>query len=326
MKSRRKAWDFPWRAIWALALLLSAAVLLIRACVYYKGETEDSVPEILNEGRSILVYNDETGACMKMRLESYLCGVVAAEMPASFESEALKAQAVAARTYTLRRMEKPCGRSGADICTDSTCCQAYKDTEALKKNWKKDYEKNIEKVTEAVRATEGEAIYYEGELIEALYHSSSGGRTEDAQHVFAQARPYLISVASPGEESSAKFRDTLTLSRKSFAKKVNKEWKNANLKASKLMEQVKIVSRYESGRVETIRLGKAEATGRDLRKLLELNSANFSIAYTDEDVILSTLGYGHGVGMSQYGANAMALEGADYHEILSYYYSGVEIK
>ncbi len=314
-----------WRVVLFWGLLLALVVLLLRACAMYRKEEAPSAPEDA-EKTMLLVYDDEAGCVMRMELEAYLLGVVAAEMPASFEEEALKAQAVAARTYTLRRLSRPCGREGAQICTDSTCCQAYRNEEALEKNWKRDYKKNRARIARAVKGTAGEAIYYKDELIEALYHSSSGGRTEDAQHVFAQAQPYLVSVESPGEEVSGKYRDDVTLTRRELAKKINRAWKGAGVKAEKLPSEIKILSRYESGRVEEIRLGKKSVTGKEVRKLLGLNSANFTIAYTEDEAVFSTLGYGHGVGMSQYGANAMALEGADYREILTYYYSGVEIK
>ena len=276
--------------------------------------------------QTLSVYDDNTQSCFQIGLEDYLVGVVAGEMPASFESEALKAQAVAARTYTLRRLKSPCGRGGAHICTDSSCCQAYKKDAALKESWAENYNAYLNRIRGAVSSTAGEAIYYEGELIEALYHSSAGGMTEDAQHVFSHARPYLVGVASPGEESSAQYISNIRLTRKAFAKTVNAKWKKAKLKAAALQKQVEIVSRYESGRVESIRLGGVTVSGRDLRKLLSLNSANFDFSLSKDAILFNTCGYGHGVGMSQYGANAMAKNGKSYKDILLYYYTGVEIK
>ncbi|MDD4074853.1 MAG: stage II sporulation protein D [Eubacteriales bacterium] len=311
----------PWRGAVSLGLLLSLAALIVRGCCYSK-TPPPSPPQ--SEAR-VSVYDHRAEETVSMALEEYLVGVVAAEMPASFETEALKAQAVAARTYTLRRTEDACGRGGAQICTDSACCQAYRSLSALRENWGGAYEENLGKVQRAVWETAGQAAFYEGELIEALYHSSAGGQTEDAAHVFANDVPYLVSVDSPGEEVSAAFHDTVRVSRKRFAKAVNQAWSGAGLKASSLHKQVKVRSRFASGRVDKVKLGKAEATGRELRKLFELNSANFTLEITADEVVFRTTGYGHGVGMSQYGANAMAKEGADYKEILAHYYAGITI-
>ncbi len=328
MRRKRKGsilGGFPWLLVLSTGILLSLFILIFRSCAIYRAQKSEKEIES-GEQAEIIVYNDDAQSCFKMGLEDYICGVVAAEMPVSFGMEALKAQAVAARTYALRRVSSPCGRGGAQICTDSACCQAYRSAESMKKNWQSDYKKNHQKLCEAVFSTSGEAIYYDGGLIEALYHSSSGGKTEDAQHVFAQAQPYLVSVESPGEEISEKFSEALSISRRELANKVNRRWKNAGLKAARLPKQIEVLSRYDSGRVEELRLGGATVSGREMRKLLGLNSANFTIAYTEDAAVFSTLGYGHGVGMSQYGANAMALEGADYKEILKYYYAGVDIK
>ncbi len=316
------AYTLPWRGIVALGLILSLTVLLVRGCRY----SEEAPPTAPQTDARISVYDHRAEKTATMELERYLVGVVAAEMPASFETEALKAQAVAARTYTLRRAEDACGRGGAQICTDSTCCQAYRDLSALQENWGDAYEENLGKVQRAVWDTAGEAAYYEGELIEALYHSSAGGQTEDAAHVFANAAPYLVSVDSPGEEVSSAFHDTVRVPRKRFVKAVNETWSRAGLKTASLSKQVKVRSRFASGRVDKVKLGKAEATGKELRKLFALNSANFTMEITKDEVVFQTIGYGHGVGMSQYGANAMAKAGADYKKILAHYYAGITIE
>lgn len=312
-----------------IAVLLAAGLILLLLFVSHRAlrlrpaEETPAAP-----GVSLLVYDAECKKTRAMSLEAYLVGVVAAEMPASFEPEALKAQAVAARTYACRRLDDPCqsGEPPADICTRSGCCQAYRSDEACRDGWGKNYAENAKKIAAAVSATAGEAIYYDGALIEALYHSSAGGVTEDAQHVFAAAQPYLVSVPSPGEEVSAQYEKRLRLSAKSFASAVNEEWGRARLKASRLKKQVRVLSRYPSGRVETLQLGDVTVSGRELRKLLGLNSANFTLSFSGDEVCIDTLGYGHGVGMSQYGANAMAQAGRSYREILTHYYPGVEIR
>jgi stage II sporulation protein D len=315
---------FPVGAVIFAALGISLVVLLLRGCFYMGGDVPDSL--LPAQDVQIKVYDAKADPTRRMDPEAYLVGVVAAEMPASFEPEALKAQAVAARTYTMRRLSDPCGKSGAHICTDSTCCQAYRTDAELHENWGKNYDKNLAKITKAVTATRYQVALYDGELIEALYHSSSGGMTEDAQHVFAQAEPYLVGVESPGEEASAKFESQVKYSNKEFARLINKARSDAKLSAGKLREQVKIVSRYESGRVQEVKAGGATFTGRELREIFDLNSANFTFSFTDSNVVIDITGYGHGVGMSQYGANAMAKKGKDYLEILTHYYTGITVK
>ncbi|MEL7601520.1 MAG: stage II sporulation protein D [Bacillota bacterium] len=317
-----------WKRVFVLAGIAGFLILLLRGCVFACQDQQnigDREEVQIQTGREITLYLHETGQRETLPLEQYLVGVVAAEMPASFHIEALKAQAVAARTYTLTRLNGGCS-SGCDVCSDSTCCQAYDTDEACRKKWGSNYAANIQKIREAVIETGGEALYYDGKLIEALYHAASGGMTEDSENVFASARPYLRSVDSKNEVGSSHITDEERLTRKEFVKAVNATWPKAKLSADKLEDQVEIKERFESGRVESIRLGGVTATGRELRGALELRSANFTITYTKSDVIIDTRGYGHGVGMSQAGANGMAEDGATYQEILKHYYTGVEIE
>ena len=213
--------DLPVRRILALSLALSLIVLGLRGCFFLKSTPQEHAQP--DPGQQIKVYRAKSKTTIDMDSETYLVGVVAAEMPASFELEALKAQAIAARTYTMRKLASPCGRGGAVICTDSTCCQAYRTDDELRENWGKSYAQNIAKIRNAVAATSHMVALYAGDPIEALYHSSSGGRTEDAQHVFAHAKPYLIGVDSPNEESSAKYEASVEVSAKEFARLVNKK-------------------------------------------------------------------------------------------------------
>ena len=294
-----------------MGLAAAAAIVLlcaVRGCIISRQPNEK--PEGM---LSISLYDRASGKTEEMPLEEYLIGVVGAEMPASFPLEALKAQAVAARTYAVRHMTAfgGSGCSGADICTDSGCCQSYRSPEQLKKKFGGDARQYMDKLRQAVYETEGEYAAYKGEPIEALYHSSAGGRTEDAQNVFSAALPYLIGVDSPGEETAGKYAAEVRVSLGEFTNRVNKKWPAAKLKKNRLGEQVKVVSRYDSG--------------REPRRLFDLNSANFTLSI-GEKVTIRTKGYGHGVGMSQYGARAMALEGAGYEEILKHYYTGVEIE
>lgn len=321
---------FNWKRLLLIAGLLALLVLLVRGCLFACGprQAADTIPQQVELGQRpvISVYLHESGRRVSMPLEEYLVGVVAAEMPASFEEEALKAQAVAARTYTLRQAGGGGCDSGCDICSDSKCCQAYDTDEACQKKWGAAYDENNGKIRRAVQDTQGEALYYGGSLIEALYHAASGGQTEDSENVFAAAQPYLRGVESEREEGSSHITDEERMSKKDFAKKVNAAFSKAKLKTGSLEEQVKIAERYDSGRVKTIKLGGATATGREFRSALGLRSAWFSIEYDGSDVIIKTRGYGHGVGMSQSGANGMAKDGAAYTDILAHYYTGVSVR
>ncbi len=320
---------YRWEIKRALALLLAACLALCLLVAALRGCRLACRREERQDEESLLVYLHAEDRVVSMAMDAYLYGVVGGEMPASFPLEALKAQAVAARTYTVRRMAslggKPCGRGGADVCTDSACCQSYKSPEALAERWGSEAKRNADKLKEAVAATHGVIAVYEGEPIEALYHSTAGDRTEDAQNVFAAALPYLVGVESPGEQDAVHYTDEARFGRRAFVKAVNKKWPKAKLKESKLESQVKVLSRFESGQVETLRLGGAQITGKELRKLLDLKSANFAFDFSAKEVVITTHGYGHGVGMSQYGARAMALEGEDYEAILKHYYTGIEL-
>ena len=253
------------------------------------------------------------GEVQEMDMEDYLTGVVLAEMPASFETEALKAQSVVARTYTLKVMETGAKHGGA-VCTDHTCCQAYIDP--------KDYSggvENLEKVRSAVLSTAGQVLTYEGDLIEATYFSCSGGSTEDAVAVWGTDYPYLRATDSPGEEHAAHYTDTVTFSAAEFADKLGIE--NSGDPA----EWIGSATYTAGGGINTIRLGGKEFKGTEVRTLLGLRSTAFFISVEGKTVTVTTKGFGHRVGMSQYGADAMALEGKTYAEILAHYYQGTEL-
>lgn len=261
----------------------------------------------------------------EMSLEEYILRVVAAEMPASYDLEALKAQAVAARTYTLRKkLGGGCQKiAGAEICSDHTHCQAYCSPEQMKEKWGKDYEKYRDKMQQAVAQTAGQVLVYEGQPISALYFSSSGGMTEDSKHVFGGNVPYLKSVSSPGESEYEGAQTKKEFSYADFAAKVAEQYPKANVTAENARAVVAIASRYESGRVETLKLGETTISGVKARQLFSLRSANFTISFGAEKLTFETVGYGHGVGMSQSGANAMGKDGNSYEQILTHYYTGV---
>lgn len=274
------------------------------------------------ENPTISVWLD--GTLTDMPLEEYLVGVVAGEMPASYEPEALKAQAVAARTYTLYKKEHGgcSAHKGADICTDSGHCQAYVTDAEMTKNWGGNKAANLAKITDAINATRGEEILYDGEEIQVFYHASAGGRTEDSENVYAQALPYLRSVDSEGEEDSRNYYGEVSVSLSDFKKKLQKFSSGISFDGAPLVGEI---VRFDSGRVESIEIGRQTFTGREVREVFGLNSANFTIDQSADSVTFHTVGFGHGVGMSQTGANAMAKKGADYIEILTHYFSGVTV-
>jgi len=269
---------------------------------------------------------------IEMSLEEYLPGVVSSEMPANFDIEALKAQAVAARTYALAHLRSIGGvgcskNSNADLC-DTVHCQVFQDKESRTSLWpaakKEEY---WNKVVNAVKATEGEVITYNGELVmNPQYFSTSGGKTEDAQTVFGFSAPYLKSVDSPGEEIATKYKETYEFSYSNLANTINKNYSNAKVTATNLHKQLEILEKSEAGTVTKLRIGESVIAGTEFRFMLGLNSANFTISYNDKGVKIQCIGYGHGVGMSQWGANVMAQKGYKYRQILTHYYQGTKIE
>lgn len=257
-------------------------------------------------------------------LEEYLTGVVISEMPASFEPEALKAQAVAARTFTLRQMSGD-KHSDAQLCSDSGCCQAWTDQDALRDKLGSSWQQYWEKVSSAVKETEGEILTWNGQLIEAVYFSCSGGRTEAAAAVWGSEVPYLQPVDSPGEEQAAPYEQERCFSEENFVALIQKRAPDAKLKGNPAGWFGAVTKTAGEG-VATMEIGGCSFTGTELRSLLELPSTRFTVSVTEEGIVFRTLGYGHRVGMSQYGANAMARQGSTYREILEHYYTGAKVE
>ncbi|MCD7750090.1 MAG: stage II sporulation protein D [Oscillospiraceae bacterium] len=246
-------------------------------------------------------------------MEEYLPHAVAGEMPASFGAEALKAQAVAARTYVLA-----CTRhQEADVCTDSACCLAYSDEQALRDAWGEDYDLYWQAVTEAVAATDGEYLTYEGEAIQAVFHASSAGSTESSGAVWS-ALPYLVSVASP--ESSADVPGLITTA--AFSPEELAEALGLADAGDDPSEWIGETTLDSAGRVAAIVIGGEALTGTYVRACLGLRSTDFSLSWDGEKFVFTVAGSGHGVGMSQYGAKVYAAQGWTYQEILSHYYPG----
>ena len=261
-------------------------------------------------------------------LEEYLLGVVAAEMPGSFPDEALKAQAIAARTHIVSRVlageSNDSAHKGAAVCTDPAHCKAWTDFEALKKEWEKAGENYGEKIENAVRSTSGEIILYDGKPISAVYYSMSSGNTENASDVWGGDVPYLKSVNSSFDENAPNFNSAASFTTDEFKRVILKENSEANLGENPEL-WIGEIKTSQGGGVLEIEIGGKYFKGTRIRTLFSLRSHNFTIAVADGIVTFNVKGYGHGVGMSQWGCNFLAKEGKNCYDILKYYYSGVEI-
>ena len=267
----------------------------------------------------------EDGSVTEMTMADYLWSVVAAEMPASFEPEALKAQATTARTYALWKMGAgDSDHPDADVCTDITCCQAYITPEQAAVNWENTAAAYRQKIAAAVGATDGQVITYQGEPIQAVFFSSAAGRTEDAVAVWGSEVPYLVGVDSPEGEGIPNYQTEVTMSAKQVKELVLKQYPGAELSGTP-ERWFRNRALTASGRVDTVDVGGITMKGTEVRTLFGLRSACFTVETTRDAVTFRVTGYGHGVGMSQYGANALAKEGKTCEEILNWYYTGVEI-
>ena len=283
---------------------------------------------------TIEVWLAEKEKVVKVDFEEYVCRVVASEMPATFDEEALKAQSVAARTYAMAKIlkyeeKKPENHPKTPVCS-TTHCQVYKTEKKLIADHEEGWEKTgWEKIQKACHATEGQLLYHDGKLVmQPLFFSSSGGQTENSEDVFVSAYPYLVSVASPYEEEASHRDEEAVLEMNEFAKKIKDAYPQRELgKISR--DTVKILSRTAGGRVERIQVGGGKEgvmKGTEVRTALGLSSALFSISFRDDsEIVFTSSGSGHGVGMSQYGADGMAKEGYNYVEILEHYYSGSKV-
>ncbi len=249
-------------------------------------------------------------------LEQYIAGVLAGEMPIYFELEALKAQAVASRSYVLKRLDY--NKENEYDVVDSVLNQVYLDEDYLKEAWGNNYTKNINKVRTAVNETIDQYLEYDGEIIDALFFSTSNGYTEDSSLVFNLELPYLKSVESSwDQETSSVFNSSTSISLQEFYEKLG-------LKYQKKLT-VEILERSDTNRILKLKINNQEFSGRTLYEKLGLRSTDFEIIQNNSNVEIKTKGYGHGVGMSQYGAQGMALKGYKYDEILKHYYTGTKI-
>lgn len=292
-----------------------------------KEESSDGDTQNYEDSKTIKLLHSETGQIEEINLEEYLYGVVSSEMPANFEIEALKAQAVVARTYTIYQINNNSSKhENADICDNYACCQAWISKEDRISKWnEEEAESNWNKIVEAVNSTSGKVITYDGKPINAFFHSNSGGVTESSTAVWGGIDfPYLKSVETAGEEGYKQYSSQVQFSKQELLNKIKEKYQDCEIDFSQ-QNCIEILEYTTSGRVKTIKFGNKEIAGTEARTILGLKSTNFTFSINGEIVTFSVTGYGHGVGMSQTGADAMAKQGSNFEEIIKHFYTGVEI-
>lgn len=304
-----------------MGLLVPALILGVMLELRQKGDAahlseNPAATQRMDETIRISVL-DENGQMQQMDMDEYLVGVILREMPAEFEQQTRMAQAVVARTYALRRNTVSAKHDAGAVCMDSACCQAYIAPEAYLASGGS--QQAVESARQAAKDTSGLVLVYQGALAEATYFSCSGGRTEDAAAVWGSDVPYLRSVESPGEEDAVHYTDTVTMTADAFCNALGIE---LGAYSGNMIGQV---SYTQGGGVESIEIAGIAFSGKELRNLLDLRSTAISITVMEAHVVISTKGFGHRVGMSQYGADAMAVDGCDFRQILAHYYPGTEL-
>lgn len=298
-------------------LLITLLIVVIPYLVVSLFVAEDEIQFYFGDHTMVRVMNESTGVITSVPFEEYIVGVLAGEMPVSFELEALKAQAVAARSYVMKKMIY--NREKEYDVVDTVNNQVYLSDDYLRTVWKDEYISKINKVKKAVVETKGEYLDYQGQVVEAFFFSTSVGMTENSEDVFAEKVPYLRSVKSEWDRDvSPVFQDQFTFNLSDFYMKLGLPYEQ-NI-------DVEVVEQTSTGRIKQVKINEVLFTGSDVFSKLGLRSTFFTIEQNGDDVTVYTKGYGHGVGMSQYGALGMALEGYTYDEILKYYYQGVTIK
>lgn len=293
--------------------IISIIILSIVALFSSFNKETTFLKENDDKSLEITLKDTKTDEIKEINLEEYLIGVLAGEMPASFEVEALKSGAIAARSYALYKMNTT--TTNYDVVSDITN-QVYITKEEMQKRWGKDYDYYYNKIKEAVEATKDLVMTYDGEVISAYYFSMSNGYTEDVESVFGESKDYLVSVASPWDKDVKNFTVTTTFTKDDFCNKLEIDCSNITINE---------INRNETNHVDNITVNNKTFKGTEFRSILSLRSTDFNIDI-DDDVTITTNGYGHGVGMSQYGANEMAKEGKTYEEILKYYYKNIELE
>ena len=311
--------------------ILLGLILCLTAALVVRPEAEALPPAVTVQaaapGRQTPSYDEETfirllvdGRTEALSLHDYLIGVVMSELPAAFEQEAMRAQAIASRTFALH-----CAKhEGADVCADSGCCQCWADERTLRERFGDGYEEYHSRAAAAVECTDGQVLEYGGALIDATFFSCSGGMTEDAVAVWGGSVPYLRAVESPGEEDARNYHTEARFTAEEFAQILLAEAPEARLTGDPAAWLGAIEPTPGQG-VGRVRIGGVSLPGTTLRRIFGLRSTRFSLTWDGEAFHFDVYGYGHRVGMSQYGAQAMAEQGADAETILKTYYTGVEL-
>ena len=291
-----------------------------------KNQEEASEEYIYNKYGTIKLLHTDTNTVEEVAIDTYLCHVVSAEMPVDFEKEALKAQAIVARTYTIYKINHK-KHDNADICDDSNCCQAWISKEDRLARWDGDKEEKWKKIEDCVNETKGKIITYNNEPINAFFHSNSGGKTELPVDVWGGGSnmPYLQVVETAGEDGYTQYNSEVELSNEEIVEKLKEKYADIQIDFNN-EEDIKILEYTSSGRVKTIKFGNHEISGTEARTIFGLRSTNFEIEKMDGKIKFIVTGYGHGVGMSQTGADSMAKSGSSAEDIINHFYVGIEIK
>ena len=277
--------------------------------------------------KTIKLFHSGSGQIEELPIDEYLYGVVSSEMPANYEAEALKAQAIVARTYTIYQIMNNSGKHpGADICDNSSCCQAWISKDERLSKWApEEAESNWNKIVDAVNSTSGKIITYQNKPINAFFHSNSGGKTESSLNIWGGIDyPYLKSVETAGEEGYTQYSSEAKFTKEELLNKLKEKYEDCEIDYSQ-ENCIQILEYTTSGRVKTIKFGNKEIAGTEARTILGLRSTNFTFTISGDEIIFSVIGYGHGVGMSQTGADALAKSGSNCEEIIKHFYTDVEI-
>ncbi|MBR5246511.1 MAG: stage II sporulation protein D [Clostridia bacterium] len=317
-----------------ICFFLSLAMILCPLCavenvnnVFSNGNTEDSeTVEVVEtvDVSTVKVMSVSSKNITEMTLNDYLLGVVAAEINPTYHEETIKAQTIASHTLLLYvKNHKNEALQNADITDDSTQHQAFLTVEQQKEKWGENYDLYVSKISKCIDEVINLVLLYNGEYINSVFHSMSNGRTENAKDVWGGDYPYLQSVPSVGDTLSPAHISTVSVSVKDFEDKIKTQGIKTDDKPEKWIKEI---THTDTGMVKTIKIGDKELKGTDIRTLFQLKSSTFTLEYKDEKFVFTVKGYGHGVGMSQYGANHMASQGFNYEQILKHYYNEIEIK
>ena len=331
--------------LYILSFIILFFILPVIFTITPKAETEEVVSNIENvtqeqpepeaeiitydyqKYQTIKLLHSGSGQIEELPIDEYLYGVVSSEMPANYEAEALKAQAIVARTYTIYQIMNNSGKHpGADICDNSSCCQAWISKDERLSKWApEEAESNWNKIVDAVNSTSGKIITYQNKPINAFFHSNSGGKTESSLNIWGGIDyPYLKSVETAGEEGYTQYSSEAKFTKEELLNKLKEKYEDCEIDYSQ-ENCIQILEYTTSGRVKTIKFGNKEIAGTEARTILGLRSTNFTFTISGDEIIFSVIGYGHGVGMSQTGADALAKSGSNCEEIIKHFYTDVEI-